>query len=435
MKKYPRGTSLDYYCKNEGLEFILEQFDFEKNKPKTPVDYCKSSDKKVWFSYQCGHSKPQRIADKVNKRSEKCPICENRGGIGKSLQSEYPKYAKYFNEERNEISACDVSAKNGNMYWWKCIYCKNEWEARVADVVTGHSVCANCSNHKRSIAEYILAYYLRKIDPDILLNYRIDQYKFDFISLKYNLAIEYDGYPWHDNAIAKLNDIIKDKIIIDKKTDMKIFRFRDSQLDKYEGTAIVFDYHFDGKYKYLHKFQEELATIIGNDATLMDIDVQRDSEDINKFKKNLISQECILNDVPNIREYLDEKFVNMDPEDVSAKTRKIIFNLRDPEFKDLTWKMTAYRIWRGKSVYTQKIDMCMKMYNRYPELKDQILLVKDNMTENTTFSFKCKKCGKLEKYNYVQLRDGNKRELCSKCLSEFRLSNINSYRYKKVENK
>jgi hypothetical protein len=47
MIKYKRGTSLYEYCISENKIWILEQFDYEKNFPLTPVDIPKSTDEKI----------------------------------------------------------------------------------------------------------------------------------------------------------------------------------------------------------------------------------------------------------------------------------------------------------------------------------------------------------------------------------------------------
>ena len=227
MKKYKRGTSLFEYCVRENKTWLLEQFDFDKNWPKTPADYAKASDKRIWFKYDCGHSCLQRIADKTGKNSMGCPTCLNRGIIGRSLLEEHPYYAEMFMVEKNGVTPNDVSKMNGKSFWWKCQRCGNEFKGKVSDVVQGHRVCSECSNTRRSFPEYCLGYYLLQIDKDREINKNIEGYKFDLFLPKYNLVIEYDGYPWHNSKMSRKNDATKDRIC--KEKGHTLLRIRDAR--------------------------------------------------------------------------------------------------------------------------------------------------------------------------------------------------------------
>jgi hypothetical protein len=82
------------------------------------------------------------MCDKIRLKSQDCPICRyNRGGVGKSIQSEYPDtYGEMFDEETNGISASEVPVSSGEKYYWICPTCGRRFIGRVADVTAGHSV-------------------------------------------------------------------------------------------------------------------------------------------------------------------------------------------------------------------------------------------------------------------------------------------------------
>ncbi len=333
MKKYKRGTTLYDFCISENKSWILEQFDAEKNYPLTAKDYTKSSDQKAWFRFKdCGHSCLQRIADKTGKNSRLCPMCLNRGAIGKSLLSEYPDYANMFDSDQNEISPENISFQNGKSYWWICPRCNSKFKGKVSDVVNGKRVCNEYSNKKRSFPEYCLAYYFLKIDNEREIDKNIGGYKFDFFLPKFNLVIEYDGYPWHNTSSAKENDSKKDEIC--KNQNLTLFRLRDDRLDDIPLSSNIWKFTYDDNFSFLEKLDERLSEILKTDKIRLDIDVRRDLPQIRKFQFDLDKKGSLIACIPTLYEYLDpENDKNGKPEYVCTASRKIHFWLRHPKYK------------------------------------------------------------------------------------------------------
>lgn len=423
MAKYKRGTTLYDYCIAERKLWILEQFDSEKNYPLTPFEVTKSSDKKVWFTHACGHSCLQRVADKTGKDSYKCPACLNRSDVGKSLLSEYPDYAQMFISSKNGISPDKVSFQNGKSYFWKCPRCSNEFKGKVSDVVNGNRVCGECSNKKRSYPEYCLAYYLETVDPHRILDYNLEGYKFDFFLPKYNLIVEYDGYPWHNPSKAKNNDAIKDSIC--RKNRVPLLRLRDKRLDINPNlTADIWSFDYDGKFSFLSNLGCILEPYLGEEAKLLDIDVDRDKVLIRSFQFRLNSQESLLSVIPTISEYIDETDPrNGNPAFVNNASHKIRFWFRHPQYPKLKWSMTAHRLFHKKEPFNQRIKMCFKMIERYPKLSNQIIAYGESINEQSIFTLTCH-CGNEFSKNYAALMGKRTVTMCNDCLKSFRYNNL-----------
>ncbi len=423
MTKYKRGTTLYDYCIAEGELWILEQFDEEKNYPLTTSDVTKSCDKKVWFTFDCGHSCLQRVSDKTGKDSYKCPTCLNRSSIGKSLLSEYPDYAQMFLSQKNGITPDRVSFQNGKTYFWKCPRCSNEFRGKVSDVVNGKRVCGECSNKKRSYPEYCLAFYFETIEPNRILDFNLDGYKFDFYLPKYNLIIEYDGYPWHNSTKAMANDVIKDSIC--KKNGVHLLRLRDKRLnDNLNLTANIWNFDYDDKFTFLSDLHFVLEQYMGEDVKLLDIDVERDKGLIKSFQFRLNSQESLLSVVPSILEYIDETDSrNGNPAFVNNASHKIRFWFRHPQYPTLKWSMTAHRLFHKKEPFNQWIKMCFKMLERYPELSEQIIAYGENINEQSVFNLTCH-CGNEFSKNYAALMGKRTVTMCNDCLKAFRYHNL-----------
>jgi len=428
LNKYEKGTSLYDFCIKENLPWLLKQFDFELNAPLTPKDVSKSSNKRLYFKYECGHSCKQRIADKTGKRSKGCPSCLNRGQVGRSLLSEYPDYAEMFASELNGTTPDQVSRHNGKSFFWKCPRCNSLFEGKVSDVVKDKRVCGECSNKIRSYPEYCLAYYLLQADPERQIDYRLDGYKFDFYLPEFNLLIEYDGFPWHNTESAVRNDVKKDKIA--ERNGKAIFRIRDKRMTVNPNlTAKLWLIDYDDGLTFLKHLDKKIKELTDIDINLPEINIKKDVKSIKKFKFEYDRQKSLLSCIPDLKDYLAKDDRNGNPERVCVSSKKIRFWLCDPEHKDLKWSMTAQHLFKNKSPYTQKIKMCLRIIDKYPELKEQIVKYGDDIKSESIFELTCE-CGNEFQKNYRQLMTRGKTVMCEDCLLKYRISNIRKYQNK-----
>ncbi len=422
MGTYKRGTSLYAYCLSENQLWILEQFDTERNAPFTPEDLPRSSNRKAWFSFQpCGHSCLQRISDKTGKNSRSCPACLNRRTIGKSLLSEYPDYAAMFHVPKNGITPDQVPKSNNKNYWWKCPRCGSVFQGRVSDVVRGKRVCGECTNKKRSFPEYCLGYYFLKADKDRQINRRIDGYQFDFYLPKYNLLVEYDGYPWHNRAAARANDEKKDQIA--RSHNIPLLRLRDSRLEENPSLqASVWKFSYDEQLQFLSQLDTKLQEL----AKLppLDIQVKRDFPEIRRFQFQLDREESLLAHMSELPAYLDpENDKNGKPDYVCNTSHKIRFWLRHPVYRDLKWTMSAHDLFRRKDPFNQWIKMCIKVIEKYPDLESQVCVYGSGIREQSVFRLKCP-CGREFPKTYAALMGKGSTLLCGSCLTQVRLRNL-----------
>lgn len=408
---------------------ILEQFDYERNYPKTPKDFTKSSDKKIYFRYPCGHkTPPQRLADKTSKNTG-CPACLNRRVIGKSLADEYPETAKMFDEKRNGISAKDISCKNGKDYWWVCLRCGNQFFGKVAYVVAGDQGCRKCGSKRRTIPEYYLGYYLSRLDCTLEFDKKIDGYKFDFYLPKYLLVIEYDGYPWHNTCEARSYDVLKDNICINK--GLNLIRLRDSRLnDNPQLKSHVHVFNYDEQFEFFKELPIALKPYTGECDRILDIDVKRDLKCLNRYAMKSENDKNLLQHMPYLSEYIDPYAdKNGDPGYVTTATHKIRFWLRHPRYHRLKWSMSAHDLFARKCPETGKIKMCVKVLDMYPELEEQVYEAAENIREETEFNLICS-CGATfhKKYSALIARNRKKVTMCKTCLKYSRIKNLTAHR-------
>ena len=138
---------------------IAQEWDYEKNKPLTPELVSAHSGKKAYWICKNGHSYSSVIASRTGHDECGCPVCSNRGMslyqngmyIGEhSLAKEAPEIAKEFDEQKNGISANNISVSSNKKMWWKCSICGFEWQSKVnnrtSTLKTGCPQCARTQN-------------------------------------------------------------------------------------------------------------------------------------------------------------------------------------------------------------------------------------------------------------------------------------------------
>ena len=117
---------------------IANEWDHEKNRPLTPLDFTPGSDKRV--SWKCTkfpeHTWEASISHRTNaKRPSGCPHCNGRGPHRKLTRENsymllYPDAAKEWHPERNVgMEVEKVTSGSGKKAHWVCSCCNREWKS------------------------------------------------------------------------------------------------------------------------------------------------------------------------------------------------------------------------------------------------------------------------------------------------------------------
>ena len=178
----------------------ITDWDYEKNGNLTPSMVFPHSTHKVWWKCSVGHSYYSQISNHTN--GCRCPYCAGlKVLVGfNDLESQYPSIANEWDyEKNNDTLPSDVQCHNHKKYWWRCKF-GHEWKAPVDQRVygTGCPICAK--TRKVSFPEKAILFYIRKIFPDAVGNYRdrwLGNFELDIFIPSINTAIEYDGERWH----------------------------------------------------------------------------------------------------------------------------------------------------------------------------------------------------------------------------------------------
>lgn len=135
------------FCRNNGKEKVLNQWDYDNNGDLTPEDISYGSHRRVNWVCEKGH-RWQAIV-KARVEGSGCPVCSGRKVLQgfNDLQTTHPQLASEWHPTKNgDYKPSDAIAGSHRKVWWVCSK-KHEWEASICSRVRGVG-CPVCSGKK-----------------------------------------------------------------------------------------------------------------------------------------------------------------------------------------------------------------------------------------------------------------------------------------------
>jgi hypothetical protein len=166
---------------------------------------------------------------------------------GKSLKDKYPKIAEEFHPTKNGyFKPEDFSVSSRKTIWWLCKRNpQHEFQNSVGNRVRFKQKCPHCSGSQTSSIQISLYCEIKKIFKDLKLSDKSMGFEMDMFSPKYKLAVEVDGFRFHEKTFSR--DIKKDNLV--KQKDINLIRLREKGLKKISKNSISYtDYkirHYD----------------------------------------------------------------------------------------------------------------------------------------------------------------------------------------------
>ena len=109
-----------------------------------------ASNKKYWWICPaCKHEYEATPGHRSSRKGTSCPACVGKAVTeNNSLTHTHPELAREYST-RNEVSADQVIAGSDTKYWWQCVTCSHEWQARGSHRIKGNCGCPACKETKR----------------------------------------------------------------------------------------------------------------------------------------------------------------------------------------------------------------------------------------------------------------------------------------------
>lgn len=143
-------SSLDFesFCKENGREELLNEWDYKKNNDITPSAISYGSNKVICWIGKCGHSYDMRLGMRT-LRNCGCPFCSGRRTLKgfNDIATTNLELIDEWNFDKNELSPFEVSAGSDKRVWWRCEL-GHEWQAVIHNRTSLSRGCPYCSGRK-----------------------------------------------------------------------------------------------------------------------------------------------------------------------------------------------------------------------------------------------------------------------------------------------
>ena len=148
--------SLYEYCELYQKQYLLDEWDTEKNSPLTPQTVTYGNKRSVWW--HCNKSHIWQAAVYHRSRGTGCPYCTGRSVLTdfNDLESQCPELVRQWDYEKNmPVLPADVSTGSRKSVWWKCEK-GHSWRAQIKSRVSGCG-CPVCMGRQLLVGENDLA--------------------------------------------------------------------------------------------------------------------------------------------------------------------------------------------------------------------------------------------------------------------------------------
>ena len=298
---------------------LMAEWDWEKNNALglDPQKLTCGSGRKVWWKCVHNHEWEATIFNRTKGRG--CPYCVGRYAIKgeNDLQTVNSVLAKEWNYEKNYgLTPTEVMPNSNQKVWWRCSK-GHEWQATINSRNNGRG-CPICNSERHtSFPEYAIVFYLKKYGLQVIHSYKDLGYELDIYIPSMNIAIEYDGYLWHKNKFQK--DLEKNSKC--QKGGITLYRMREGLLSLNDSSL---DYIIQRNQKDLSVVLKKILSDITN--TTIDVDLERDSIDIENLRECTEKENALLFSNPEIAgEWNFEKNGSLKPEALTAGSRKKVW--------------------------------------------------------------------------------------------------------------
>lgn len=124
---------------------LCREWDHDKNIIK-PTELTSGSVERVWWRCERGHSYQAQVYRRAMGERTGCPYCANKKVLAgyNDLAQKHPYLLEEWDYEKNIIAPTEVLAGSHRKVWWKCCYCRAEYEASIEKRAGRALGCVQC---------------------------------------------------------------------------------------------------------------------------------------------------------------------------------------------------------------------------------------------------------------------------------------------------
>ena len=283
---------------------LAREWDSEHNKLKAN-DILPNSNKIYHWICSKGHLYTATAGNRSNGYG--CPFCTGQKVcVDNSLATINPELAKEWHPTKNKKTFNEVTSGSNQYAWWICER-GHEWRAKINNRNNGKG-CKECSKGTQSsFPEQAIYFYLKQIYPTTLNGHKLNNTEIDIYIPELKIAIEYDGYRYH-NSDKKLNsDLAKNKLF--SLEGLKLIRVRENGCAKMnEENCKILECNYTSDYLFLNDIiitLIEYINILARKTSNIQIDISKDRFKIKTQYIYSLKEKSLLAQNPKLAEEWD----------------------------------------------------------------------------------------------------------------------------------
>ena len=156
VKKTTSSNNLSSWCKDNNMEYLLQEWHPTKNGTLKPESIApKSATKVYWECSKCGYEYLMSIHARTSSK-QNCPRCMANNKLYQGY-NDFETYCKSNNlnyllkewdYDKNDILPSEITAHNNRKAWWVCSVCKNSYLSPICHRSNGECNCPKCAGHR-----------------------------------------------------------------------------------------------------------------------------------------------------------------------------------------------------------------------------------------------------------------------------------------------
>jgi len=272
---------------------LAKEWDYEQNE-MTPNDILPNSNKMYHWICSKGHLYPATANNRSNGYG--CPYCSGQKVCeDNSLATINPELAKEWHPTKNKKTFNEITSGSNQYAWWICER-GHEWRAKINNRNSGKG-CKECAKGSQSsFPEQAIFFYLKQIYPTTLNGHKLNNTEIDIYIPELNVAIEYDGYRYHNSDKKLKSDLVKNQLF--SLEGLKLIRVREKGCaEMKEENCKIIECVYKSDYSYLNLTIQTLineVSELSNQQEFIEIDIKKDRNNILALYRYSLKEKSLL---------------------------------------------------------------------------------------------------------------------------------------------
>lgn len=150
-------TSLLDWCKNNDMEYIIDEWDKQENELLNFNIEEISFRSNKYVNWKCSKGHKWKLSPDNRTKGSKCPYCSGRKVLQgyNDISTTHPELVLDWDYEKNELKPNQVTDITNKKVFWKCHKCGNKWSTLIKSRAVKGTGCPKCAAKQRGESRHI----------------------------------------------------------------------------------------------------------------------------------------------------------------------------------------------------------------------------------------------------------------------------------------